>query len=148
MSHKEATPFYEKSIQAAKARMLAAERSCYENRHAADRLYSNDEWIELITPLNCKVSIEKNAPVRLLNAITERMDSSKLYAAYARLGRIGYAPKTLLKIMVYGVTASRSSRGFSFQTQNRITGERPAQPLREALSCRQRCGCMTNSCVS
>ena len=98
--------------------------------------------------LNCEVSIEKNAPVRLLNAITERMDSSKLYAAYARLGRIRYAPETLLKIMVYGFTASRSSRGFSFQTQNRITGERPAQPLREALSCRQRCGCMTNSCFS
>lgn len=104
--------------------------------------------LNLIMPLNCEVSIEKNAPVRLLNAITERMDSSKLYAAYARLGRIGYAPKTQLKNMVYGYTASRSSRGFSFQTQNRITGERPAQPLREALSCRQRCGCMTNSCVS
>ena len=147
MSHEEATPFYEKSIQAAKARMLAAECTCYK-KHAADRLYSNDKRIELIMTLNCEVSIDKNAPVRLLNAITERMDSSKLYAAYARLGRIRYAPETLLKIMVYGFTASRSSRGFSFQTQNRITGERPAQPLREALSCRQRCGCMTNSCVS
>ena len=48
------------------------------------------------------INIEKNAPVRLLNAVMERMDYSKLYAAYSRLGRIEYSPKILLKIMVYG----------------------------------------------
>lgn len=53
-------------------------------------------------PLDCEVNIEKNAPVRLLNAVMERMDYSKLYAAYSRLGRIEYPPKILLKIMVYG----------------------------------------------
>ena len=53
-------------------------------------------------PLDCEVNIEKNAPVRLLNAVMERMDYSKLYAAYSRLGRIEYSPKILLKIMVYG----------------------------------------------
>ena len=53
-------------------------------------------------PLNCEVNIEKNAPVRLLNAIMERMDYSKLNAAYSRYGRIEYSPKILLKIMVYG----------------------------------------------
>ena len=53
-------------------------------------------------PLDCEVKIEKNAPVRLLNAVMERMDYSKLYAAYSRLGRIEYSPKILLKIMVYG----------------------------------------------
>ena len=42
------------------------------------------DGLNLIMPLNCEVSIEKNAPARLLNAITERMDSSKLYAAYAK----------------------------------------------------------------
>lgn len=52
--------------------------------------------------LDCEVNIEKNAPVRLLNAVMERMDYSKLYAAYSRLGRIEYSPKILLKIMVYG----------------------------------------------
>ena len=36
-------------------------------------------------PLDCEVNIEKNAPVRLLNAVMERMDYSKLYAAYSRL---------------------------------------------------------------
>ena len=57
---------------------------------------------QLVMPLDCEVKIEKNAPVRLLNAVMERMDYSKLYAAYSRLGRIEYSPKILLKIMVYG----------------------------------------------
>lgn len=57
---------------------------------------------QLVMPLDCEVSIEKNAPVRLLNAVMERMDYSKLYAAYSHLGRIEYSPKILLKIMVYG----------------------------------------------
>ena len=47
-------------------------------------------------PLDCEVNIEKNAPVRLLNAVMERMDYSKLYAAYSRLGRIEYSPRILL----------------------------------------------------
>lgn len=57
---------------------------------------------QLVMPLCCEVKIEKNAPVRLLNAVMERMDYSKLNAAYSRLGRIEYSPKILLKIMVYG----------------------------------------------
>ena len=57
---------------------------------------------QLVMQLDCEVNIEKNAPVRLLNAVMERMDYSKLYAAYSRLGRIEYSPKILLKIMVYG----------------------------------------------
>ena len=60
-------------------------------------------------PLDCEVKIEKNAPVRLLNAVMERMDYSKLYAAYSRLGRIEYSPKILLKIMVYGYMRKRIS---------------------------------------
>ena len=36
---------YKKSIQAMQTRMPAVECNCYENNHAADRLYSNDEWI-------------------------------------------------------------------------------------------------------
>ena len=48
-------------------------------------------------PLDCEVNIEKNAPVRLLNAVMERMDYSKLYAAYSRLGRIEYSPKDVYK---------------------------------------------------
>ena len=65
---------------------------------------------QLVMPLDCEVSIEKNTPVRLLNAIMERMDYSKLYAAYSRLGRIEYSPKILLKIMVYGYMRKQISR--------------------------------------
>ena len=36
---------------------------------------------QLVMPLDCEVNIEKNAPVRLLNAVMERMDYSKLNAA-------------------------------------------------------------------
>lgn len=45
---------------------------------------------QLVMPLCREVNIEKNAPVRLLNTVMERMDYSKLYAAYSRLGRIEY----------------------------------------------------------
>jgi len=40
--------------------------------------------------------------VRLLSAVFERMDYSKLYAAYSRMGRIEISPKRLFKILVYG----------------------------------------------
>ena len=33
---------------------------------------------QLVMPLDCEVNIEKNAPVRLLNAVMERMDYSGL----------------------------------------------------------------------
>lgn len=40
--------------------------------------------------------------VRLLDAVFERMDYEKLYAAYSRYGRIETSPKNLFKIVVYG----------------------------------------------
>lgn len=46
--------------------------------------------------------IPANDSVRLLSAVLERMDYSKLYTAYSRLGRIEKSPKILFKIMVYG----------------------------------------------
>lgn len=49
--------------------------------------------------------------VRLLSAILERMDYSKLHAAYSRLGRIEKSPKNLFKILVYGyMNSTYSSR--------------------------------------
>ncbi|EIW23246.1 IS1182 family transposase, partial [Pelosinus fermentans] len=36
------------------------------------------------------------------SAVLERMDYSKLYAAYSRMGRIERSPKRLFKILVYG----------------------------------------------
>ncbi|WP_325533858.1 transposase [Sporomusa sp.] len=40
--------------------------------------------------------------MRLLNAILEGMDYSKLYAAYSRMVRIEISPKCLFKILIYG----------------------------------------------
>lgn len=60
-------------------------------------------------PLDCEISIPKDSPVRLLNAVMERMNYSKLYAAYSRLGRIEYSPKILLKVLVYGYMRKRIS---------------------------------------
>lgn len=40
--------------------------------------------------------------VRLLDAVFERMDYTRLYAAYSRYGRIETSPKNLFKVLVYG----------------------------------------------
>ena len=53
-------------------------------------------------PLNCGVSIPEDDPVRLLNAVMERMDYRRVWAAYSREGRMGYSPKILTKLLVYG----------------------------------------------
>ncbi|WP_040293734.1 IS1182 family transposase [Acetonema longum] len=46
--------------------------------------------------------IPANDSVRLLSAVLERMNYSKLYAAYSRMGRIETSPKRLFKVLVYG----------------------------------------------
>jgi transposase len=40
--------------------------------------------------------------VRLLDAVFERIDYTKLYAAYSRYGRIETSPKNLFKVVIYG----------------------------------------------
>jgi len=40
--------------------------------------------------------------VRLLDAVIERVDYSKLRAAYSRIGRMERSPESLFKILVYG----------------------------------------------
>ncbi len=52
--------------------------------------------------MDCSVTIPEEDPVRLLNAVAERMDYRKIMAAYSRYGRIEYSPKILTKICVYG----------------------------------------------
>jgi len=47
--------------------------------------------------------------VRLLDAVFERMDYTKLYAAYSRYGRIETSPKNLFKVVVYGGMNGRHS---------------------------------------
>ena len=46
--------------------------------------------------------IPKDDSVRLLSMLMERMDYSKLYRAYERLGRAETNPKNLFKVIVYG----------------------------------------------
>ena len=57
---------------------------------------------QLWIPLDCSIRIPENDPVRLLNAVAERMDYRAVEAAYSRYGRIEYSPKILTKILVYG----------------------------------------------
>lgn len=52
--------------------------------------------------LNCGVSIPADDPVRLLNAVMERLDYRRVWAAYSQIGRDEYSPKILTKILVYG----------------------------------------------
>ena len=63
---------------------------------------SMENGFQLVMPLNCGVNIPEDDPVRLLNAVVERMDFGGIYAAYSREGRIEYSPKILTKICVYG----------------------------------------------
>ena len=69
-------------------------------------LQSNYSAIEngyqLWIPLDCSISIPEDDPVRLLNAVAERMDYREIEAAYSRYGRIEYSPKILTKVIVYG----------------------------------------------
>ena len=58
------------------------------------------------------IKIPKDDPVRLLSAISERMDYEELYAAYSEEGRPGYPPRILFKVMSYGYMRKiYSSRG-------------------------------------
>ena len=57
---------------------------------------------QLWIPLDCSIRIPEDDPVRLLNAVAERMDYRAVEAAYSRYGRIEYSPKILTKILVYG----------------------------------------------
>ena len=52
--------------------------------------------------MDCSIKIPKDDPVRLLSAVTERMNYRKIMAAYSRYGRIEYSPKILTKVLVYG----------------------------------------------
>ena len=52
--------------------------------------------------LDVALLIPVDDSVRLLNAVFERIDYSKLRSAYSRIGRIERSPESLFKIVVYG----------------------------------------------
>ncbi len=53
-------------------------------------------------PMNLEIIIPSDEPVRLLSAVTEELDYTRLTATYSRLGRIEYPPRLLFKIVLYG----------------------------------------------
>ena len=57
--------------------------------------------MQLKLPIETEVFIEKAAPVRLVNAVVERMDIRNITRSYSRMGRIEYPPRVLLKILLY-----------------------------------------------
>ena len=63
---------------------------------------ANENGYQLWIPLDCSIRIPEDDPVRLLNAVAERMDYRAIEAAYSRYGRIEYSAKILTKILVYG----------------------------------------------
>ena len=52
--------------------------------------------------MNLDIMIPSDEPVRLLSAVTEELDYSRLTATYSRLGRIEYSPRLLFKVVLYG----------------------------------------------
>ena len=63
---------------------------------------ANMNGYQLWIPLDCSIRIPEDDPVRLLNAVAERMDYKEIEAAYSRYGRIENSPKILTKVIVYG----------------------------------------------
>jgi transposase len=63
---------------------------------------ATENGYQLWIPLDCSISIPEDDPVRLLNAVAERMDYREIEAAYSRYGRIEYSPKILTKVIIYG----------------------------------------------
>lgn len=61
-----------------------------------------ENGFQLVMPLNFGVTIPEDDPVRLLNAVMERMDYRRVWSAYSREGRIEYSPIILTKVLVYG----------------------------------------------
>ena len=67
---------------------------------------------QVYLPINTEILIPSDEPVRLLSAIMEELDYSKLMATYSRLGRIEYPPRLLFKVTVYAYSRKiYSTRG-------------------------------------
>ena len=64
----------QKSIRTMKIRMLAVECNYHETNLPQTDYTAMTNGFQLIMPLDCEVNIEKDAPVRLLNPVMERMD--------------------------------------------------------------------------
>ena len=56
---------------------------------------------QVFLPINTEILIPSDEPVRLLSAIMEEMDDTKLMATYSCMGRIEYLLRLLFKAIVY-----------------------------------------------
>ncbi len=54
---------------------------------------------QLKLPMETEILIPDDDPVRLLSAISERIDYEELYAAYSEEGRNEYPPRILFKVI-------------------------------------------------
>jgi len=76
---------------------------CKEINQTYQNNYTSKEYgNQVVLEINIEAMIPADDSVRLLNMLTERMDYTKLYGAYERLGRTETNPKNLFKVMVYG----------------------------------------------
>ena len=72
----------------------------------------NGSVYQLAIPMDIGDMIPADDSVRLLDAVFERMDYTKLYAAYSRIGRNETSPKNLFKVLVYGgMNKNHATRG-------------------------------------
>ena len=62
-------------------------------------LYEAERQLKL--PIETEIFIAADNPVRLVSAVVERMDISKIERSYSREGRNEYPPRILLKILIY-----------------------------------------------
>ena len=62
-------------------------------------LYETGRQLKL--PIETEIFIAADNPVRLVSAVVERMDISKIERSYSREGRNEYPPRILLKILIY-----------------------------------------------
>ena len=56
---------------------------------------------QLKPPMETEIIIAADDPVRLVNAVVERMDIRKIERSYSQDGRNEYPPRILLKVMIY-----------------------------------------------
>ena len=65
-------------------------------------LYETGRQLKL--PMETEIFIAADDPVRLVNAVVERMDIRKIERSYSEDGRNEYPPRLLLKLLLYGYT--------------------------------------------
>ena len=65
---------------------------------------------QLKLPIETEIFIAEDNPVRLVSAVVERMDISKIERSYSREGRNEYPPRILLKVLIYGISKIHAAK--------------------------------------